>query len=383
VLNPKSEGRNPKSERNPKTEYRKGHPFAVFLRISDFGLLSGFGFRVSDLRAFLPTLLVLVTGCVSLSDKPLHRFESSSPHMGTRFSLTLYASDQTTADAAAAAAFHRVAELESVMSDYDVDSELLRLCAQPFGRPVAVSEDLFDVLERAQKFSALSDGAFDVTIGPCVRLWRFSRKRNALPAPAEMARARAAVGWRKVRLDRAARTVTLLAPDMRLDLGGIGKGYAADAALKVLRSHGIRRALVAASGDIAIGDPPPGRKGWRIGIAPIDAKANEAAEFVLLRNAGVSTSGDTEQFVEIDGVRYSHDLDPATGLGLTNRIQATVIARDATTSDALCKPVCVLGPERGLALIDSLPGAAAVVFAKGNSDRTIGSRRFHLLPKAR
>lgn len=335
------------------------------------------------LEFFIFFLLLALNGCATNSPV-LHRFEFASPHMGTLFTITLYAADETNAGVAAREAFARVAELDSVMSDYDADSELMRLCAQPSGQPVPVSRDLFDVLERAQNFSRMSGGAFDVTVGPYTRLWRFSRKRKILPSPAELAKARAAVGWEKLRLDPRARTVTLLAPDMRLDLGGIGKGYAADAALKILRTHGLTRALVAASGDIAIGDAPPGQGGWRIGIAPIDARTNAVAKAVLLCNAGVSTSGDTEQFVEIDGVRYSHDLNPATGLGLTNRIQATVIARDATASDALCKPVCVLGPERGLKLIDALPGAAAVVLTKdADGKRVIESKRFSRVPPAK
>src|SRR6516225_4718430 len=134
------------------------------------------------------------------------------------------------------------------MSDYPPDSQLMLLCVQPFGKPVPVSADLFAVVEQAQKASALSGGAFDITVGPYVRLWRFARKRKVLPTPAEMAAAAPAVGYKKLRLDVKQRTVTLLAPNMRLDLGGIAKGYAADEALKVLKKHGLSRALVAASG---------------------------------------------------------------------------------------------------------------------------------------
>ena len=284
--------------------------------------------------------------------------------MGTLFKITLYAPDKTTAETAAEAAFRRIATLDDIMSDYQADSELMRLCAQPAGRPVPVSVELFDVLQQAQRFARLSDGAFDVTVGPYVRLWRFSRKRKALPAEEELAAARAAVGWQKLRLDSRARAVTLLVPNMRLDLGGIAKGYAADQALRVLRDRGLARALVAASGDIAIGQPPPGQPGWRIAIAAIDAATNEPAPSLLLHNAGISTSGDTEQSIEIGGVRYSHIVNPATGLGLTNRIQVTIIAPNATTTDGLATAVSVLGVRRGLALVDSLPHTAALILTK-------------------
>src|SRR5438552_2319940 len=225
--------------------------------------------------------------------------------MGTLFSITVYAREKAAAQSAAEAAFRRVAALDDIMSDYQADSELMRLCEAPPGQPMPASAELFDVLQKAQRFADLTDGAFDVTVGPLVRLWRSARKKKTLPTPAEVQTAAALAGHKKVRLDRKARTVTLLAANMRLDLGGIAKGYAADQALALLKRKGLDRALVAASGDIAIGNPPPKQRGWKIGIATIDALKNETARTVLLRNAGISTSGDTEQYTEIGGVRYS------------------------------------------------------------------------------
>ncbi len=302
--------------------------------------------------------------------------------MGTLMTITLYTPDPAAAKAAAAAAFQRIDALEDIMSDYQADSELMRLCDQPFGTPVPVSKELFEVLQRAQNMSRLSDGAFDVTVGPYVRLWRFARKRKVLPTPAEIAAARAAVGWQKLRLDARARTVTLLVPNMRLDLGSIGKGYAADQALQLLKGRGIDRALVAASGDIAVGNPPPGQSGWKIGIALLGSATNQAPLTDLLHNAGVSTSGDTEQFIEINGVRYSHIVDPATGLGLTNRIQATIIGPNATTTDTLDTTLSLLGVKRGLALADALPHTAAIIVTKDDGQtHTFTSRRFRRIPQ--
>jgi thiamine biosynthesis lipoprotein len=304
--------------------------------------------------------------------------------MGTLITITLYAPEPAAAKAAAAAAFQRIDALEDIMSDYQADSELMRLCDQPYGTPVPVSAELFEVLQLGQKVSKLSDGLFDVTVGPYVRLWRFARKRKVLPTPAEIAAARAAVGWQKLRLDPRARTVTLLVPNMRLDLGGLGKGYAADAALRILKGSGIDRVVVAASGDIAIGNPPPGQRGWRIGIAALDGTTNTAPRTVLLHNAGISTSGDSEQFIEINGVRYSHIVNPATGLGLTNRIQATIIGPDATTTDSLDTTVSLLGVRRGLALIDSWPHLAALIVTKDDGQTHIfPSRRFQRIPQPR
>ena len=151
---------------------------------------------------------------------------------------------------------------------------------------------------------------------------------------------------------------------MQLDLGGIAKGYAADAGLAVLKSHGVTRALVAASGDIAAGDPPPGQRGWRVGIGALEGTDNRLAKTILLQNGAVSTSGDAEQFVEIEGRRYSHIVDPRTGIGLTERLQVTVIAQRASDTDRFATAVSVLGVKRGLYLVEAQPGMAAVILRK-------------------
>jgi len=232
------------------------------------------------------------------------------------------------------------------------------------------------VLQRAQEVSRRCDGAFDVTVGPVVRLWRRSRRTQQLPDPEQLAQARELVGYEKVRLNEKDRSVQLTQAGMQLDLGGIGKGYAADAALKVLKQHGITRALVAAAGDIAVSGPPPDTPAWKVAIHPLDPE-QKSSRFLSLRHAAVSTSGDTEQFVEIGDKRYSHIVDPKTGMGLVGRMSATVLAKDGTASDSLAKVVCVLGPERGLKLIEATDGAAALFVRKTDSGvETFESKRF-------
>jgi thiamine biosynthesis lipoprotein len=289
--------------------------------------------------------------------------------MGTVFTITAYAASEPQAEQAARAAFNRVARLEDCLSDYMTDSELSQLSKSPVGDPVPVSGDLCRLLERAAEISFLTDGAFDITAGPYTRLWRFARRRTRLPSADELAAEQQAVGWQKLRIDTNRCEITLEAPGMRLDPGGIAKGFAADEAMKVLRKHGIDRALIAAGGDVLASHPPPGTKGWTVRIrAPGSGfNSDQGAPRLLLRNAAVSTSGDVEQFVEIDGVRYSHIVSPLTGLGLTNRIQATVVAPDATTSDALATASCVLGPGRAVSLVDSLPGVS-VLLLTGEGD---------------
>ncbi len=280
--------------------------------------------------------------------------------MGVPFRIVLYATDALAAEAGAAAAFARIAELNAILSDYEPGSEINRICHNtPPGQAVKVSPDLWTVLERSQRLARETDGAFDVTVGPLVNLWRRARRRQELPSGALLESARARVGWRKLNLDPAARTVTFEVADMRLDFGGIAKGYAADAALRVLRDRGLTRALVAAAGDITVGDAPPGKQGWRVEIGRSDFPQAPPPRFVSLRHAAVSTSGDLYQRLEIGGRRYSHILDPRTGIGLTDHSLVVLLADDGTTADSLGTAVSVLGPDAGLDLVERSDRAAA------------------------
>ena len=317
-------------------------------------------------RIFLPWLLAALTlagvSCSSLREQPgaLTRYEYERPEMGVPFRIVLYAPDQARADQAAEAAFRRVQALNDIMSDYDAESELSKLSrTSGQGRQVRVSADLWVVLERAQAMAERSDGAFDITVGPCVNLWRRARRQHELPDPERLAQARRAVGYRLVRLSPKEHAVELLAPGMRLDLGGIAKGYAVDQALLTLEGWGVNRALIEGGGDMRVGQAPPGKPGWRIELAPLDVTNPPPARFLLLENAAISTSSDLYQRLEIGGKRYSHIVDPRTGIGLTNHCLVNVIARQGITADSLTKVVSVLGPERGLKVIAATPGAAA------------------------
>jgi thiamine biosynthesis lipoprotein len=312
-------------------------------------------------------------------DKNARRFTFSEAHMGTIFRIVLYAPDATTAEKASRDAFDRVTALDNTMSDYKPESELMRLCTAAGGPTVKVSQDLYRVLTAAQELAARSDGAFDVTVGPVVRLWRRARRRHELPDPSRLAQALALVGYRNLVLDPKQRTARLLKPDMMLDLGGIAKGYAADEALSVLQRDGITRALVAAAGDIACSRPPPGRGNWRIEIAdpaPSTKSADKSTRYLLLHDAAVSTSGDAEQHLDAGGQRYSHIINPATGMALTGHRSVTVVAPRGITADSYAVAVCVLGTKRGLELIDSTEGTSAlVVETSGQSFRHFESRR--------
>jgi len=320
---------------------------------------------------------LLSAGTLPAAD--LQWFEAVQPHMGTLVRIQLYARDAARAKAACGAAFARIAQVDAALSDYREDSEANRLCASAVGKPVHVGGDLFGVLAAAVRVAEETGGAFDVTIGPVTLLWRQARRERRLPDPAAVRGALDHSGYRKVHLDAAARTVALDQAGMRLDFGAIGKGYAADAALAVLADLGIRRALVAASGDLAIGDPPPGRRGWTVGI---DGPGESTAGFTRrleLCNAAVSTSGSREQNLEAGGVKYSHIVDPATGTGLTKAMTVAVVARHGIDADAWSTALSVLGPERGMPLIEGHAGMAALFTtpagaAESQGWRTLGCR---------
>jgi thiamine biosynthesis lipoprotein len=285
--------------------------------------------------------------------------------MGTQFLVVLYAGDALVAQKAALAAFDRVEELEDIMSDYREQSEIMRLCRVAVGTPQVVTPELFFVLEKALHTSEQSRGAFDVTIGPVTQLWREARRKKQLPDPAALKKARQLVGYTNVILDRDARTVTLKIPNMRIDLGGIGKGYAADEALAVLKAQGFTMALVQAGGEVVAGAAPPGKAGWQIAVRKLDPADSEAPGHLILHDRGVSTSGDEFQYLEINGQRYSHIINPADGMGLKNSPEVTIVARDGITADALATALDIMPVPEGLKLVESIEGASAVITRRG------------------
>lgn len=316
--------------------------------------------------ALVGTTFGLLLGCAHRT--PLARYEFQRPQMGLPFRIVLYARDAQTATNVAEAVWSRIAELNSILSDYDDNSELSRLSRTGgSGQKVFLSWDLWRVLDEAERISRISDGAFDVTVGPYVQLWKRARRQRELPSRDLLEVARSAVSWQHVKLKRPTvstlpATAILARPNMRLDLGGIAKGYALDEAAQVLRDRGVREFLVSGGGDMVVGEPPPGELGWRIEVGALDVTNAPPSRFVRLRNAALVTSGDRFQRVEIGGVRYSHIVDPRTGIGLTDHSLVTLIGPRAMTTDALSKLVSVLGPDRALELLArEFPGVEALV----------------------
>jgi thiamine biosynthesis lipoprotein len=285
--------------------------------------------------------LLVITSLVLAMPASAEKFRFERPLMGTRFVIVCHSDDHDAATEAANAAFRVAEEINAVASDHMPDSELSMLSTQPAGKSVDLSPLLYTLLEFSRQTAEATEGAFDPTLGPLTKLWRETRDRRSLPDPEKLQFARGRSGWQHFTLDSSTRTITLHCDNMAFDLGAVAKGYAADLMLESLSRSGIHQAMVVAGGEIRLGDPPPERSGWRVALQTFDTSSLD--ETIILSNAAVSTSGDLFQSVEIEGIRYSHVLSPTTGLGLTQRIAAIVIADEAKLSDALSTAACVLG----------------------------------------
>jgi thiamine biosynthesis lipoprotein len=289
----------------------------------------------------ISSLSALVIGAMGMTTSmELREFRFTEVHMGGAVEIRLFAASQDQAESAARSAYQKIADLEQIMSDYRPSSEVRTKTSEATEREVRISRDLAVVLSRAQEVSLLSDGAFDVTAGPVVALWREARKTQVSPRWRDLSAALDLVDYKfvQVSLERSGLRVTK--SGVKIDLGGIAKGYACDEMIRVLSRAGIRSAMVQAGGDLKVSGPPPGTKGW-----PIQLPHESAPRF--LSHRAVSTSGDTEQFVELHGKRYSHIVDPRTGFGVTNRLMVSVIGGSGLWTDPVATAVCVMGDKTG------------------------------------
>lgn len=282
------------------------------------------------------------------------RYEFEKPLMGSQFRLVFYAASDSLAQAAARKVFNHLEYLNVVMSDYLDGSELNRLCAlSGNGYWVRTSPVLFSVLDSARNISGQTDGIFDVTIGAVTQVWRKASRQGRFPERTAIRRAVRRTGYRWLEIDRDHHLVRLKKSGMRLDLGGIGKGFAADEGIRILKEMNIGAAMVDAGGDLALSGPPPGEKGWKISVSSgTDASDDEV---LLLADCGVATSGATYRYIMHKGKKYSHIMDPRTGIGLTRAIRATVIAPNGTRADAMSKLVSVLSIKKSRKILAHFP----------------------------
>jgi len=309
--------------------------------------------RTQALPVLFAAICVLVSAC-SLGEP----CTKETFVMGTKAWVTIAGMKKVDADSAAVKAFREMYRIESVMSTWRRQSEISRLNTESNGAPFAVSRELYSLIDSSLFYAKATSGAFDVTVRPLVLLWGFQGGEPKLPSDENIVRTMARVGYGKVVLDSLRSTVTLPA-GMQIDLAGVAKGYAVDRCVAVLARLGVENALVNIGGNIFAMGTAPGEKGWRIGIR--DPKGGlETVGSLLLRDEAVATSGNYENFVEIDGKRYGHIIDPRTGRPVSDVLSVTVVAPTGLASDALSTGLFVLGPARGRDTLARLAGVRAL-----------------------
>jgi FAD:protein FMN transferase len=287
--------------------------------------------------------------------------------MGSTYTVELYGTDRVAMEDAADTAFDEVRRLDNLLSNYKKDSELSQVNERAAQTPMKVSPELFQVIESCLEYSRQSEGAFDITVGPLMRVWGFYKGSGHLPHRAEVQAAMTKVGYRHVHLDRAARTVWFDRPGVELDPGGIGKGYAVDRMVSVLRQKGVRTALVAGSGSsiYGMGAPPDQPRGWKVEIKNPWDSSKTLAE-VVLKDMSMSTSGSYEKFFRAEGKTYAHIMDPRTGFPAQGSVSVSVIAPRTIDSEAWAKPYFVNGR---LWAVKHKPNEFRVFFCEDRTDQ--------------
>ena len=314
------------------------------------------------------TIAVLFTAaCQSaptVSDaRPIARAHST---MGAEVRVTIWSADDAAVDVAAAAVFAEFDRLDALLSVWKPGSDVLRINAAAGQSPVAVSRDTIEVVQAARATSELTAGKFDITFGALADVWKFDHDQdNRVPTDAEIAARLPLIDFHAVQVDDRAGTVAIDRPGVRIHLGGIGKGYAVDRAIAILRSRGFNDFLIQSGGDLYAGGQP-GDRPWKLGINDPRGEPNQSFATIELRDRTFSTSGDYERSFMKDGVRFHHLLDPDSGRPARGCRSVTIVAPMATRADGLSTGVFILGPEAGMALVERLPDVEAVIVTADN-----------------
>lgn len=286
--------------------------------------------------------------------------------MGNRFDLAVVGSNELDARAALEKAVFEIQRIEQLLSTYRPDSQTNQINEMAGISPVIVDAEVFELIQRAQRISDLTQGAFDLTYGSMDKsLWNFDQKMTQLPSPELAKKSVQLIDYQQVELDIHNKSIFLKKKGMRLGFGGIGKGYAADRAKALLVSLGFQHGLVNASGDLCAWGNKENGKPWSIGVVHPDQSDQIIAHFDL-KNSSVATSGNYEKFVVIDGKKYSHTIDPNTGYPIQGIKSVTVFAPFAELADALTTPIAVMGVSIGLDLINQIPGLGCVIIDDDN-----------------
>ena len=342
--------------------------------------------KISRIVIVAFAIFVIVAMYFALSTGRRVQFDSGYQLvMGTFARVVVVAKDPATAHKCVRLALAEIKNVDELMSNYKSDSEIGRVNKNAAMEPVAVGEATFEVLQKSIEFSRLTDGAFDITVGPLVSLFRIEERTGTAPSEVMIADAKSKVGYEKLKLDEENRTVQFTVEGMRLDLGGVAKGYAVDKAIEAARQSGAFGAMVDLGGDIrCFGKPPEGKRQWLIGLQDPKAaiKGIGGGGIVLtlkVTDKAVATSGDYQQFVLVEGKRHSHIIDRESGSSAEGLSSVTIIADSAIDADALATAVSVMGAEKGLAFIEKLPNTEAILLPsspKREIIKTSGADKF-------
>jgi len=292
----------------------------------------------------LVAIVWILLSAVSADQPEILRLEKSADAMGSTYTIALYGTDRVAMEAAADAAFDEVRRLDDLLSNYRPESEWSQVNQRAAERPVKVSPELFQLLSACSEYSRESEGAFDISVGPLMKVWGFYKGSGHLPHRPEILAALTKVGYRHVHLDPAAQTVWFDRAGVELDPGGIGKGYAVDRMVSILRKNGVHTALVAGSGSsiYGMGAPPNEPRGWRVDIRdPKDS--HKVSTELFLKDTSMSTSGSYEKFFRAEGRIYAHIMDPRTGYPAQGSVSVSVVAPRTIDSEAWAKPYFVNG----------------------------------------
>jgi len=296
--------------------------------------------------------------------------------MGNHFEISLVAEEEELANEWIQQGFNHIKEIEYLLTTYSETSDLYRINAAAGIEPVVVQKETFDIIERSLHISALTQGAFDISYGSVdKRLWNFDIHQNELPDPETAKKMVRLINYRNILLDKAAKTVMLKEKGMRIGLGGIGKGYAAEKTRQYLKSLGATAGIVNASGDLTTWGMQPDGKPWTIGIADPN-NASSIFSYLEVSDMAVATSGNYEKFIWVNGRKYSHTINPKTGLPITGIKSVTILTPNAELADALTTPIAIMGIEAGLHLINQLHQVEAIII--DDDDRVYLSKQIEL-----
>ncbi|MFQ5712624.1 MAG: FAD:protein FMN transferase [Candidatus Scalinduaceae bacterium] len=315
-------------------------------------------------------------------ERELTLFKKAALSMGTVFEISAYVTDKYKAEKAFNDVFKEINRLDYLMSNYKEESELSRVNKNAASEPTTCDNELAYVIEQSLQYSDITDGAFDITIGPLMKKWGFFKGQGKVPGKEDLESVLESVSYKNIIIEEEikkslfrgpsiVKTVSFKNPGTQIDLGGIGKGYAVDMATRILKGNGIRSALINFAGNIYAYGTPPGKESWVIGLQH-PRKSEDILNSFEVKDKAVSTSGDYEKFFILDGKRYSHIIDPRTGNPVKEIVSVTIVADTATRADALSTGVFVLGLDKGMELIENLPDVEGIiVYERNNSELQI------------